>query len=163
METYTELCTHTEAASSPYDPNGDIYGPNNNEEEIYNSFVYQKINKTTLSVGLIINNLITSFFIFQKYADFKPRNKKEFCLKELLDTETNYCGTLKMIIEHFYNPMGMIVEPDRHRAIFINIDELQRFHVTFLERIRESILVYFGLNKDEDNDSVMRLPEVFIV
>jgi hypothetical protein len=80
-----------------------------------------------------------------------------------LDTETNYCDTLRMIIEHFYRPMGMIVDPERHRAIFINIDELQRVHVSFLEKIRKSILVSFGLSKAEEGDQPMKISEIFVL
>lgn len=68
-----------------------------------------------------------------------------------------------MIIEHFYNPMGMIVEPERHRAIFINIDELQRVHIKFLDKIRKSILISFGVNQADEGEQPMLVPEIFIL
>jgi hypothetical protein len=84
-------------------------------------------------------------------------------LKELLDTEINYCDTLRMIIEHFYNPMGLIIEKQRHQAIFINIDELQRVHIRFLDKLRKSILISLGVNNADEDEQPMRVPEIFIL
>lgn len=83
-------------------------------------------------------------------------------MKELLDTEINYCDTLKMIIDHFYTPMGVILDSDTHKTIFINVYELHVLHAKFLDKLRKSILISFGVNKSEENDQTMRVPEIFL-
>lgn len=84
-------------------------------------------------------------------------------MKELLDTEINYCDTLKMIIDHFYTPMCIILDPDTHKSIFININELQVLHMKFLDKLRKAVLVSFGVNKADENDQPMRVPEIFVL
>jgi hypothetical protein len=84
-------------------------------------------------------------------------------MKELLDTEINYCDTLKMIIEHFYTPMGCIIDSDAHKTIFINIYDLQILHQRFLEKLRKAVLISFGISKPDQNNEVMRIPEIFLM
>ena len=40
-----------------------------------------------------------------RYSEFKPSNRREHCIRELLDTEASYCEALSIIIERFHNKL----------------------------------------------------------
>lgn len=62
------------------------------------------------------------FCLFQKWANFKPESRREHCIKELYDTESNYVEkALDMIINKFYTPLEGVLSPDDHKMIFTNI------------------------------------------
>lgn len=62
------------------------------------------------------------YYFLQKWANFKPETRREHCIKELYDTETNYLEkALDMIINKFYAPLEEVLSPDDHRIIFMNI------------------------------------------
>lgn len=48
-------------------------------------------------------------------------NERGHRLRELLDTESNYCDALAMIIETFYNKLQFKISADDLNTIFINI------------------------------------------
>ncbi|KAI6206042.1 hypothetical protein M3Y94_00860800 [Aphelenchoides besseyi] len=148
VEIYTELRTCNEPAvdEAPQSTSFDIYGKQH-EEEIYNSLIYHRAGPTEQ---------------LNKYAEFKPRDKRQYGLKELLDTETNYCATLKTIVDHFYRPMGVVLGTNDHKVIFQNIYELYRVHQQFLEKLRRSVLVALDLEKVDDSGAHLSVPEVFM-
>ncbi|KAI6174130.1 hypothetical protein M3Y98_01156500 [Aphelenchoides besseyi] len=148
VEIYTELRTSDEPSVDevPQSTSFDIYGKQH-EEEIYNSLIYHRAGPTEQ---------------LNKYAEFKPRDKRQYGLKELLDTETNYCATLKTIVDHFYRPMGVVLGTTDHKVIFQNIYELYRVHQQFLEKLRRSVLVALDLEKADDSGAHLSVPEVFM-
>ncbi|KAI6234691.1 Variant SH3 domain-containing protein [Aphelenchoides fujianensis] len=146
-EIYTDLRTRVEplVEEPPQSTSFDIYG-NQHEEEIYNSIIYKRDGPSHQ---------------LKKYAEYKPKNKKDHTLKELLDTETNYCDTLRRIVEHFYRPMGMIIGAEDHRAIFLNIDELLVVHRRFLDKLRRAVLLALKLEEETEQD--LCVSEVFMI
>lgn len=60
--------------------------------------------------------------LLQKWLSFKPETKRDHCIKELYDTETNYVEkALNMIINKFYTPLQDVLQPEDHKLIFMNI------------------------------------------
>ena len=61
---------------------------------------------------------------------FEPREKRDFCLVELLETEANYVDVLNRIRKNFIRPITTIRESDK-KIIFMNIKELGDIHTAF--------------------------------
>lgn len=61
---------------------------------------------------------------------FEPKEKRDFCLVELLETEANYVDVLNKLRKNFIRPITTIREPDK-KIIFMNIKELGDIHTAF--------------------------------
>ncbi|CAD5228746.1 unnamed protein product [Bursaphelenchus okinawaensis] len=83
-----------------------------------------------------------SSFVEKKRAisTFKPTNKREFYMKELLDTENNYCDTLAMILHNYYEPMSKFVLDEDMKKIFINMKDLLPLHQDFLKYLEPAVM-----------------------
>lgn len=60
-----------------------------------------------------------------------PVEKRDYCIKELIETEKNYIEALNMIIKHFMRPLKTALKPDVRKTIFMNIKELAEIHTGF--------------------------------
>ncbi|XP_054717331.1 protein vav-like [Uloborus diversus] len=60
-----------------------------------------------------------------------PVEKRDYCIKELIETEKNYIEALNMIIKHFMRPLKSILKPETRKVIFMNIKELAEIHTGF--------------------------------
>ncbi|XP_055933228.1 protein vav-like isoform X2 [Argiope bruennichi] len=60
-----------------------------------------------------------------------PVEKRDYCIKELIETEKNYIEALNMIIKHFMRPLKSILAADIRKVIFMNIKELAEIHTGF--------------------------------
>ena len=76
---------------------------------------------------------MTFFFTFQ------PKEKRDYCIKELLETEGNYVDVLNMLRKHFIRPISCMKDQDK-AVIFMNIKELGETHTGFYQRIKEAIM-----------------------
>ena len=56
------------------------------------------------------------------------QSKRDYCLKELIETEKNYCEALQMIIDHFCQPLIRIVPVKHRNVIFSNLQSLSELH-----------------------------------
>lgn len=118
--------------SSPhYDFIGRTYQSSIEEEkkrrEIYDSILTKDVPKTSALPNI--------------YADFKPTNEREYGIKELLDTEINYCNALKMIVEKFHNQLKHRLFPDDFDTIFMNLTvNLKGSHFSLAQNV-----VYFRI------------------
>lgn len=61
---------------------------------------------------------------------FEPKEKRDFCLVELLETEANYVDVLNRLRKNFIRPITTISESDK-KIIFMNIKELGDIHTAF--------------------------------
>ncbi|XP_066293500.1 guanine nucleotide exchange factor VAV2-like isoform X3 [Branchiostoma lanceolatum] len=64
--------------------------------------------------------------------------KKNYVVKELLDTEKNYVEALNMIVQHFILPLRNFISPDDEQIIFINIQDLFNVHKGFLQDLEKA-------------------------
>ncbi|GFU06550.1 protein vav [Nephila pilipes] len=60
-----------------------------------------------------------------------PIEKRDYCIKELIETEKNYIEALNMIIKHFMRPLKSTLVVDVWKVIFMNIEELAEIHTGF--------------------------------
>ena len=68
----------------------------------------------------------------------QPKEKRDFILKELLETESNYVEVLNMLRKHFIRPIVSIKEADK-KIIFMNIKELGESHGGFHKEILDAV------------------------
>ena len=68
----------------------------------------------------------------------QPKEKRDFILKELLETESNYVEVLSMLRKHFIRPIVSIKEADK-KIIFMNIKELGESHGGFHKEILDAV------------------------
>ena len=61
---------------------------------------------------------------------FEPKEKRDFVLVELLETEANYVDVLNRLRKNFIRPITTICESDK-KIIFMNIKELGDIHTAF--------------------------------
>ncbi|XP_078685835.1 guanine nucleotide exchange factor VAV2-like isoform X3 [Branchiostoma floridae x Branchiostoma belcheri] len=64
--------------------------------------------------------------------------KKNYVVKELLDTEKNYVEALNMIVQHFILPLRNFISQDDEQIIFINIQDLFNVHKGFLQDLEKA-------------------------
>ena len=69
-------------------------------------------------------------------CEFVPQEKRDYCLKELVETEAKYLEVLNMLKKHFINSprLNPLKENDR-AAIFMNIPQLIDLHQLFHSQI----------------------------
>ncbi|XP_074593667.1 guanine nucleotide exchange factor VAV2-like [Brevipalpus obovatus] len=60
-----------------------------------------------------------------------PLEKRDYCIRELIETEKNYIDALNMIIKHFSRPLTKILQPKHRSIIFNHIQELVDLHTSF--------------------------------
>ena len=69
---------------------------------------------------------------------FEPKEKRDFCLVELLETEANYVDVLNRIRKNFIRPITTITEKDK-KIIFMNIKELGDIHTAFFTSLFDCV------------------------
>lgn len=67
-------------------------------------------------------------------CEFVPQEKRDYCLKELVETEAKYLEVLNMLKKHFILKHLNLKENDR-AAIFMNIPQLIDLHQLFHSQI----------------------------
>lgn len=70
--------------------------------------------------------------------NLQPKEKRDFIIKELIETEANYVEVLNMLRKHFIRPITTIKDQDK-KVIFMNIKELGETHGGFYKEILESV------------------------
>ena len=68
----------------------------------------------------------------------QPKEKRDFIIKELIETEANYVEVLNMLRKHFIRPITTIKDQDK-KVIFMNIKDLGETHGGFYKEILESV------------------------
>lgn len=86
------------------------------EEDIYEDLCY-----VTLRVGRSNLSPVEEWMMV-------PSEKRDFCIKELVETEKNYIEALNMIVKHFQRPLKDVISQNDRRIIFLHIKELSQIH-----------------------------------
>jgi len=74
----------------------------------------------------------------QNLHNFPVVEKRDYILKELLETESNYVEVLNMLRKHFIKPILSIKDTDK-KIIFMNVKELGENHAGFYKDILEAV------------------------
>ncbi|EJD74015.1 variant SH3 domain-containing protein [Loa loa] len=100
---------------------------------------------------------------YDKWINFKPDSRREHCIKELYDTESNYVEkALDMIINNFYTPLEEVLSKDDHKMIFMNILELACIHRSFRDHLRQAVFYTVGLEEPTNDEKPVTIGDVFI-
>ncbi|VDK88877.1 unnamed protein product, partial [Onchocerca ochengi] len=100
---------------------------------------------------------------YDKWTNFKPDSRRDHCVKELYDTESNYVEkALDMIINNFYTPLEEVLSKDDHKLIFMNILELACIHRSFRDHLRQAVFYTVGLEVPANDEKSVTIGDVFI-
>lgn len=64
--------------------------------------------------------------------------KRDFCRTEIMETEKKYVEALSMLCDQFIKPLKRILDRQDIDKIFLNIEELNRRHKTFLRDLQDA-------------------------
>ncbi|EEC19102.1 Rho guanine nucleotide exchange factor, putative, partial [Ixodes scapularis] len=70
-----------------------------------------------------------------------PLEKRDYCIKELIETEKNYIEALNMITRDFMRPLKDVLTPEENEVIFKHIKELADTHAGFHADLHKACLV----------------------
>lgn len=68
-------------------------------------------------------------------SDFVPKEKRDYCLKELVETEAKYLEVLNMLKNHFIKAPSLTLKDHEKKMIFMNVTELIDLHQEFYAKI----------------------------
>lgn len=95
------------------------------EEDIYEDLCYFK-------------NTDAQAPLQKELKDFQPKEKRDHCIKELVETEQNYVNALNMLRKHFIKDIKSMKDSDK-KTVFMNIKELGEIHAAFYQDLLESV------------------------
>nr|XP_053643737.1 guanine nucleotide exchange factor VAV3-like isoform X2 [Cherax quadricarinatus] len=81
-----------------------------------------------------------------------PKEKRDLCLQELVETESNYVDALHMLCNKFYKPLGKLISEEQLKKIFCKIPEMARIHS----------MIHEGLTEAQNNSHTKTVSKVFI-
>ncbi|XP_047468847.1 protein vav-like isoform X2 [Penaeus chinensis] len=81
-----------------------------------------------------------------------PREKRDLCLQELIETENNYVEALEMLTNKFLRPLRELIEESQIVKIFSKIPELAKIHR----------ILHQGLKKAQNNPHAYSVSQVFL-
>ncbi|XP_065290512.1 guanine nucleotide exchange factor VAV2 isoform X2 [Dermacentor albipictus] len=73
-------------------------------------------------------------------APTAPLEKRDYCIKELIETEKNYIEALNMITRDFMRPLKDVLTPEENEIIFKHIKELAETHTGFHADLHKACL-----------------------
>ncbi|CAG0894743.1 unnamed protein product [Darwinula stevensoni] len=97
--------------------NGAIYS-RDREEEIYEDICYITFKLTEIPAAI-----------------HAPQEKRDYALKELLETEKKYVEALNMLKRSFFKPLGSYLRPEDQETIFSSISKLTEIHTDFHQNL----------------------------
>ncbi|OQV19931.1 Protein vav [Hypsibius exemplaris] len=108
-------------------------GPVDDGEELFDA----RLTETSRTEDHIYQDLCYDKLPIRRPEDLpEPRDKREFCIRELLDTERNYLTALEMIVDKFLKPIKDGLTGDDILTVFINIEDLTKLHGDFHTELR---------------------------
>ncbi|XP_053380469.1 proto-oncogene vav-like isoform X3 [Mercenaria mercenaria] len=60
-----------------------------------------------------------------------PQTKRDYCIKEMVDTERNYVDALRMIVQQFIKPLKQVISHTDKEIIFSQIENMLEVHTGF--------------------------------
>ena len=96
--------------------------------------------------------------VLQQQLNFQPKEKRDYCIKELIETEGSYVDVLNMLRKHFIRPITTMKDADK-KVVFMNIKELGESHAAFYQNILESMA---GKTRKRIGDIFLEFKERFL-
>ena len=98
-------------------PEENLYDAGENEEaETYGQIYDTIVHWTTKQASATRQKEV------DKWRSFIPTQKRDFCVKELLDTEMNYVEkALEIIVNKYFSPLKDHMTAEDHSTVFMNI------------------------------------------
>lgn len=110
-------------------------GNRSREEDIYEDLCYVNLRvgrrDTIDDVAVGDADLQAKDDEFSCWISSMPAEKRDYCVRELIETEKNYIDALNMIIRHFVRPLKEVIDYKERRIIFLHIKELSEIHRFF--------------------------------
>ncbi|XP_064650133.1 guanine nucleotide exchange factor VAV3-like isoform X3 [Lineus longissimus] len=66
------------------------------------------------------------------------KSKRDFCIKELVETENNYVDALNMIITHFLRPLRNVLPQIDREIVFKYVEDLAQVHTGFHSELHKA-------------------------
>ncbi|XP_047525773.1 protein vav isoform X2 [Pieris napi] len=89
-------------------------------EEIYEDLCYVKLNSEVPELASSSHSL----------------EKRDYVIRELVDTECNYVDVLSKIIKYFLRPLMPYLKPQDMQVIFFGVKDLHEIHTGLLRQLR---------------------------
>ena len=115
-----------------------FYMPIDQEEVIYEDLCSFKATVPDGSSGGMADSNSSSSLPRVAPHLTQPKEKRDYCIKELIETEANYVDVLSMLRKHFVRPMMTLKDCDKE-IIFANIRELSDIHSAFYAQLLDSV------------------------
>ncbi|XP_044262006.1 protein vav isoform X2 [Tribolium madens] len=141
------LCTLSKLSLTKEAQKGNILGftaqgvKTKEEEVIYQSLKSVEMPSNTRGMNDPIYD-VASEEIYQDLCALRPINepqqtfeKRDFVIKELLDTEKNYVEVLAKLKRNFMKPLANQMKPQDHEAVFYKIYDLHEIHLAFYREL----------------------------
>ncbi|XP_042213661.1 protein vav-like isoform X3 [Homarus americanus] len=96
-----------------------------------------------------------SMHIYDEPSNFKediPKEKRDLCLQELVETENNYVDALHMLCNKFHKPLKKLISEEQLQKVFCKIPELAKIHST----------LHGGLKEAQNNSHNRTVSKVFL-
>ena len=100
-------------------------GRRTHEEDIYEDLCYVTLRNLQSNAGIGSNN-------------FQPLEKRDYCVKELLETEKNYVDALNMIQKFFMRPLKCSMNAEDRAVVFFQMPQLAEIHNAFYQELTEA-------------------------
>ena len=88
----------------------------------------------------------------------QPVEQRDYCIKELVETEGNYVDVLNMLRKHFLRPIISMKDSDKS-IVFKNIIELGEIHATFYKELLASVSTNMSVSSSKPK---LTIGEVFL-
>uniref|UniRef100_A0A1Q3G400 Putative rho guanine nucleotide exchange factor vav3 n=2 Tax=Culex tarsalis TaxID=7177 RepID=A0A1Q3G400_CULTA len=116
------------------------------DEDIYKDLHVATVNHMTCAghdehdskVEEVYQDLCSIQITRNQHSSIISYEQRDFVIKELVDTETNYLEALMALKYKFMQPLERVLPKDVIRVIFPSIRELCDIHETFLGKLREA-------------------------
>ncbi|XP_059086195.1 protein vav-like isoform X2 [Tigriopus californicus] len=123
---YKDFYFSTYGANQAYGrTNQHYFSEGKEEEDIYEDLCY-------------FRNTDAQAPLQKELKDFQPVERRDHCIKELVETEQNYVNALNMLRKHFIKDMKSMKDSDK-KTVFMNIKELGEIHAAFYQDLLESV------------------------
>ncbi|XP_055698725.1 protein vav isoform X1 [Phlebotomus papatasi] len=100
-----------------------LVGTSHNEEKIYEDLCYVTFSSES----------------FPEVSSSTSFEQRDFVIRELVDTESNYLDVLNALRYKFMQPMEKLLSKEDIKIIFPKVRELADIHTKFLEKLREAV------------------------
>lgn len=114
------------------------------EEDVYEDLCYVTLRVTEVPAA----------------APTAPLEKRDYCIKELIETEKNYIEALNMITRDFMRPLKDVLTAEENEIIFKHIKELAETHAGFHADLHKACL---SPQHMKISDCFLRWKDKFIV